>query len=128
MTDRGLSSAGEIRAVTFDFANTLVPVNRQGFRAVVDRVAADAAAAGLFHDEQAFVRAWDEERDRDDPTADAEERGEDTGGHADRDQARRAGRQRHARAARCRATCSASSPTPMKSADFRLWSQFSPTT
>ena len=58
------ASAGPIRAVTFDFANTLVPVDRRGFRAVVERTVDGSAAACGIGDRAAFLVAWDEERDR----------------------------------------------------------------
>jgi FMN phosphatase YigB (HAD superfamily) len=56
--------SGGVAAVTFDFANTLVPVDRHGFRAVVERTAREVAAACGIDDPAAFVAAWDEERDR----------------------------------------------------------------
>jgi FMN phosphatase YigB (HAD superfamily) len=53
-----------LAAITFDFANTLVPVDRRGFRAVVERTAAESAGPCRIADPTAFVSAWDEERDR----------------------------------------------------------------
>jgi FMN phosphatase YigB (HAD superfamily) len=53
-----------LAAITFDFANTLVPVDRRGFRGVVERTAAEAAAPCQIEDQAAFISAWDEERDR----------------------------------------------------------------
>jgi FMN phosphatase YigB (HAD superfamily) len=53
-----------LAAITFDFANTLVPVDRGGFRAVVRRTVAEVADACRIDDQAAFVAAWDEERDR----------------------------------------------------------------
>lgn len=53
-----------LRAVTFDFGNTLVPVGsddlRQAVRITVDAVLGDEAAAGR----EAFLDAWAEERER----------------------------------------------------------------
>jgi HAD superfamily hydrolase (TIGR01509 family) len=63
MTRRGRPRGG-LAAVTFDFANTLVPVDRRGFKAVVERTAAEVATACGIHDQAAFVAAWDEERER----------------------------------------------------------------
>jgi FMN phosphatase YigB (HAD superfamily) len=54
----------KLGAITFDFANTLVPVDRRGFRAVVQRTAADVADACRIQDQGQFLVAWDEERDR----------------------------------------------------------------
>jgi putative hydrolase of the HAD superfamily len=51
-------------AITFDFANTLVPVDRQVFRVVVARTATEVADACGISDQPAFLAAWDEERDR----------------------------------------------------------------
>jgi HAD superfamily hydrolase (TIGR01509 family) len=52
---------GGIRAITFDFGNTLVRVSREGLRAVTERTATEASAALGF---AAFRAAWAEERDR----------------------------------------------------------------
>lgn len=53
-----------IRAVTFDFGNTLVRVGRGALQAVVERTAMEATdTLGLGHAE-AFRAAWVEERDR----------------------------------------------------------------
>jgi HAD superfamily hydrolase (TIGR01509 family) len=52
-----------VRAITFDFGNTLVRVSRAGLRAVTDRTADEASALGLG-DVTAFRAAWAEERER----------------------------------------------------------------
>lgn len=53
-----------IRAVTFDFGNTLVPVGRAALRRVVE-ITADEVTAGIAGiDRDAFLVAWGEERDR----------------------------------------------------------------
>lgn len=60
---------GAVRVVSFDFGNTLVPVDRAGLERVVARMAravagrAVAGGAGTFSVE-AFLRCWDEERER----------------------------------------------------------------
>ncbi|MFH1474882.1 MAG: HAD family hydrolase [Chloroflexota bacterium] len=60
-------SAGEPRpplaALTFDFGNTLVPVDRTALEAVVGALA-DAAAPRFHVDRGAFLGAWAEERAR----------------------------------------------------------------
>ena len=60
-------SAGEPRprlaVITFDFGNTLVPVDRSALEAVVGALA-DAAAARFGVDLSAFLAAWGEERAR----------------------------------------------------------------
>lgn len=60
----GAAATAPIRAVTFDFANTLVPVDRRGFRAVVQLTVDGTAAVCGIADRAAFLVAWDEERDR----------------------------------------------------------------
>jgi len=55
---------GGIRAITFDFGNTLVRVSREGLRAVTERTAVEASAALGLGDAAAFRVAWAEERDR----------------------------------------------------------------
>lgn len=55
---------GDIRAITFDFGNTLVRVSREGLRAVTERTAAEASTALGLGDATAFRVAWAEERDR----------------------------------------------------------------
>jgi FMN phosphatase YigB (HAD superfamily) len=53
-----------LRAITLDFGNTLVPVDRAALRTVV-RVTGEAAVARLGPFElDAFLAAWDEERER----------------------------------------------------------------
>jgi FMN phosphatase YigB (HAD superfamily) len=60
-------SVGEPRprlaAITFDFGNTLVPVDRSALEAVVGALA-EAAAARFDVDRTAFLAAWAEERAR----------------------------------------------------------------
>lgn len=59
-----LADLGAIRAVTFDFGNTLVPVDRAGLRRVVEETgAAVVARLGPFELET-FLAIWAEERDR----------------------------------------------------------------
>jgi len=53
-----------IRAITFDFGNTLVPVSHEGLRDVTERTAVEASAALGIGDPAAFRTAWAEERDR----------------------------------------------------------------
>jgi FMN phosphatase YigB (HAD superfamily) len=55
---------GGIRAVTFDFGNTLVPVGRDGLRRVVEITADQVARAVTGVDASEFLLAWAEERDR----------------------------------------------------------------
>ena len=53
-----------VEAITFDFGNTLVPVDRAGLRRVVTRTARDVTTRlGPFGAEE-FLTAWSEERDR----------------------------------------------------------------
>jgi len=55
---------GSLRAVTFDFGNTLVPVHRAGLRRVVQETGvAVVAELGPFELET-FLATWDEERER----------------------------------------------------------------
>jgi HAD superfamily hydrolase (TIGR01509 family) len=53
-----------VAAITLDFGNTLVRVDRSGLRDVVDATAEQLAARRIVLDEDAFIRAWAEERDR----------------------------------------------------------------
>jgi putative hydrolase of the HAD superfamily len=53
-----------IRAVTFDFGNTLVPVDRTALRAVVTRTAEAVTAEVGLGTPAAFLEAWSEERKR----------------------------------------------------------------
>lgn len=59
MTDR----RPPLAAITFDFGNTLVPVDRAALATVVDALA-DAAAPRFGVDRSAFLAAWAEERAR----------------------------------------------------------------
>lgn len=53
-----------IEAITFDFGNTLVPVDRTGLRRVVERTARDVAKRLGPFDAAEFLRLWTEERER----------------------------------------------------------------
>ncbi|MEW5989828.1 MAG: HAD family hydrolase [Chloroflexota bacterium] len=53
-----------VRAITFDFGNTLVPVSRDGLRAVNEATAVAVSAALGLADPGAFGLAWTEERER----------------------------------------------------------------
>ncbi len=53
-----------IRAVTFDFGDTLVPVSAPAFRAVVREAAGDVVDRMHLGDREEFLAAWAEERDR----------------------------------------------------------------
>lgn len=53
-----------IRAITFDFGNTLVRVSREALNGVTERTVADASNALGLRDPAAFRAAWAEERDR----------------------------------------------------------------
>jgi HAD superfamily hydrolase (TIGR01549 family) len=60
-----VSRAGiAVAAITFDFGNTLVRVDRVGSRHVIASTAEVLQRAGVIRDEAAFVTAWAEERDR----------------------------------------------------------------
>lgn len=56
--------AAAIRAVTFDFGDTLVPVSAAAFRAVIEEAASDVVRRLALGDREAFLAAWVEERDR----------------------------------------------------------------
>ena len=56
--------AVRVRAITFDFGNTLVPVDRAGSRAVIEATVADLVRIGIVDDRDRFIVAWAEERDR----------------------------------------------------------------
>jgi FMN phosphatase YigB (HAD superfamily) len=56
--------AGDLRAITFDFGNTLVPVDRASLRAVVAVTAAAAASRLGPFEADAFIEVWTEERER----------------------------------------------------------------
>jgi FMN phosphatase YigB (HAD superfamily) len=53
-----------VAAITIDFGNTLVDVDRPGLRDVVDRTADALGLRGLITDRAAFLGAWVEERER----------------------------------------------------------------
>lgn len=53
-----------VRAITLDFGNTLVPVQRAALRGVVATTAAQVTAKLGLGSEAAFLEAWAEERDR----------------------------------------------------------------
>jgi HAD superfamily hydrolase (TIGR01509 family) len=60
----GSADGARLLAISFDFANTLVPVDRRGFRTVVELTLDAATERCRIRDRDAFLRAWDEERDR----------------------------------------------------------------
>ncbi|HYK96386.1 MAG TPA: HAD family hydrolase [Candidatus Dormibacteraeota bacterium] len=53
-----------VSAITLDFGNTLVRVDRPGLRDVVNETADGLTARGIIGDRASFVAAWAEERDR----------------------------------------------------------------
>lgn len=53
-----------IRAITFDFGNTLVRVSREGLHGVVLRTAVEVTAALALGEPTEFRRLWAEERER----------------------------------------------------------------
>lgn len=53
-----------VEAVSFDFGNTLVRVDRAGLRAVIQHTADELLARATITDVRAFLSAWSEERDR----------------------------------------------------------------
>jgi FMN phosphatase YigB (HAD superfamily) len=53
-----------VAAITLDFGNTLVRVDRAGLRSVVDETAEVLEARGIVRDRPEFLAAWSEERDR----------------------------------------------------------------
>jgi len=53
-----------VAAITLDFGNTLVRVDRPGLWDVVDATALHLAGKRIVDDQDAFVRTWAEERDR----------------------------------------------------------------
>jgi putative hydrolase of the HAD superfamily len=53
-----------VRAITIDFGNTLVRVDRPGLWDVVDATAVQLAGRSIVRDQDSFVRIWAEERDR----------------------------------------------------------------
>jgi len=54
----------KVAAITLDFGNTLVRVDRPGLRAVVERTGDGLVEQGIVADRAAFIRAWAEERER----------------------------------------------------------------
>jgi FMN phosphatase YigB (HAD superfamily) len=53
-----------VAAITLDFGNTLVRVDRPGLRSVVERTGDALVATGIVRDRAAFMDAWAEERER----------------------------------------------------------------
>ena len=53
-----------VRAISFDFGNTLVPIERRDLARVVERMSLVAAGRYGPFDSASFVAAWQEERDR----------------------------------------------------------------
>jgi len=53
-----------VAAITLDFGNTLVRIDRAGLRGVVEETSGALARRGLVADQPAFLAAWSEERDR----------------------------------------------------------------
>lgn len=53
-----------VRAITLDFGNTLVLVDRTGLRDVVGETASGLVRRGIVEDDDAFAPIWAEERDR----------------------------------------------------------------
>ena len=53
-----------VAAITLDFGNTLVRVDRAGLRGVVEQTSDELARRGIVHDRPAFLAAWAEERER----------------------------------------------------------------
>ncbi|MEO5703797.1 MAG: HAD family hydrolase [Candidatus Limnocylindrales bacterium] len=53
-----------VRAITLDFGNTLVRVDREGLRAVVEETVEGLQRRGIVTDRAGFLVAWAEERDR----------------------------------------------------------------
>jgi len=53
-----------VAAITLDFGNTLVRVDRQGLRGVVEETSELLARGGIVHDRPAFLAMWAEERER----------------------------------------------------------------
>jgi FMN phosphatase YigB (HAD superfamily) len=53
-----------VAAITLDFGNTLVRVDRVGLRGVVEETSEVLARRGIVADRPAFLAAWSEERDR----------------------------------------------------------------
>ncbi len=53
-----------VSAISLDFGNTLVRVDRPGLRAVVDEAADELLRTGIVEDREEFLEAWAEERER----------------------------------------------------------------
>jgi HAD superfamily hydrolase (TIGR01509 family) len=53
-----------VAAITIDFGNTLVRVDRAGLRGVVEQASEELARCGLVRDRPTFLAAWAEERER----------------------------------------------------------------
>jgi len=53
-----------VAAITIDFGNTLVRVDRAGLRGVVEETSEVLARRGITTDRPAFLAAWSQERDR----------------------------------------------------------------
>jgi putative hydrolase of the HAD superfamily len=53
-----------VAAITLDFGNTLVRVDRPGLRAVVEDTGDALVVRGIVEDREAFLAAWAEERER----------------------------------------------------------------
>jgi putative hydrolase of the HAD superfamily len=53
-----------VAAITLDFGNTLVRVDRPGLRVVVEDTADALASQGIVRDRDAFLAAWADERER----------------------------------------------------------------
>jgi FMN phosphatase YigB (HAD superfamily) len=54
----------EVAAITIDFGNTLVRVDRAGLHGVVEETSEVLARRGIVADRPAFLAAWSEERER----------------------------------------------------------------
>jgi putative hydrolase of the HAD superfamily len=53
-----------VAAITLDFGNTLVRIDRASLRGVVEETSDALARRGIVTDQSAFLGAWSEERDR----------------------------------------------------------------
>ena len=60
----GVGDRLAVSAITLDFGNTLVRVDRAGLRGVVEETAGELARAGVIADRGEFLAAWVEERER----------------------------------------------------------------
>ncbi|HET7701949.1 MAG TPA: HAD family hydrolase [Candidatus Limnocylindrales bacterium] len=59
-----MGAVGGVRAITFDFGNTLAPVGRAALRQVVERTADAVCGRWADLDRAEFLATWDEERER----------------------------------------------------------------